>query len=109
MVNVKYFGGSVIKYKVGVDDNEVEVSIDVDGGNKFGAVNFTGNADSVALVRSLLSSAYGAFGHGINLESCSPIDLAAALGSMATFKPEILEGEDLVKDWNPGIPDGAVT
>lgn len=99
----------MIRYKLGNDDSEVEVSISVDDGNKFGAVKFSGNADLVELVRSLLSNAYGAFGHGINLESCSPIDLAAALTSLGRFKPELLEGADLVATWNPGIPDGAVT
>jgi hypothetical protein len=60
------------------------------------------------LIQQQLSNASGAFGHGLTIQSITPIDLHYALVELG-YEFNILEGMKLVESYNPEIPDGAVT
>lgn len=70
----------------------------------------SGDESLSAIAFDKLQSAYGAFGHTIE-ENTSPIDLDAALKSpvFKDYLVELIEGEDLTRSYDPGIPEGAIT
>ena len=55
-----------------------------------------------------LNRAYGAFGHGFDVERTTAIDLDYALFTLNGWQPESI-GDSPVEDYDPGIPEGAVT
>ena len=55
-----------------------------------------------------LSRAYGAFGHGFDVERTTAIDLDYALFMLNGWQPESI-GDSQVEDYDPGIPAGAIT
>ncbi|MEH1789643.1 MAG: hypothetical protein V7L23_29835 [Nostoc sp.] len=90
--------------------NEVIVVLNVTSGNEKSKIIYEGDLDSIAVIRNFLETSYGAFGHIIG-DATTPIDLHYAFSSKQAqqFQPKLLEGEDLVKSYNPEIPDNAVT
>lgn len=80
-------------------------------GAKIEITTSTGGDDRfIPIIRNWLQHECGAFGHIIG-EATTPIDLDAAMHSKDAleFRPEIMAGAELVKSYNPGIPEGAVT
>lgn len=73
-------------------------------------IKYEGNDEAVYQVRSVLESSYGAFGHIIGKHT-TPIDLDVAMKSsnLKDFYPRLLKGGDLVKDYDPKIPEGSLT
>lgn len=87
-----------------------EVWIDVDDPNISGEIQYAGQTEYVAGIRETLSRQAGAFGHLIGSVT-TPIDLDAAMkgAEMQRFRPQVAEGADLVKKYDPDIPKGAKT
>lgn len=86
------------------------ISVDSDNPNKSAEIQYQGNQDGIDEIKPILESSYGAFGHLIGTVT-TPIDLSAAMNSpeIQQFKPELIEGDDLVKDYDPQIPEGSLT
>lgn len=86
------------------------VWIDVDDPNASGEIQYSGQTEYIAGVRETLSRQTGAFGHLIGSVT-TPIDLDAAMkgAEMQRFRPQIAEGSELVKTYDPGLPKGAIT
>jgi len=59
-------------------------------------------------IQRSLETSSGAFGHTIDPKSITPIDLHYALGQMGLVI-EIVEGAEMVEEYNPAIPEGALT
>jgi hypothetical protein len=55
-----------------------------------------------------LNRAYGAFGHGFNVDRTTAIDLDYALFTLNGWQAESI-GDSRVEGYDPGIPEGAVT
>lgn len=88
----------------------VYVSVDSTNPNRASAISYSGNPEVIAEIQEWLTYEYGAFGHSIG-NNTTPIDLDAAMHSKEAkqFKPKIVVGAELVKNYDPGIPEGAVT
>ena len=101
----------MLKYKI--LSIEITVSVDSADPNKSGKVAYEGDESAVKLLKHYLGLCYGAFGHVLNPEMTTPIDMDAALKSREISEifgaAEIVEGGDLVKTYDPGIPDKCVT
>jgi|GEM_PF-2044325 len=99
-----------IRYRLSWLEDEVIVSLDVKDPNEIAPIKYEGEAYLIKSVRLWLEKEDGAFGHIIGDRTCA-IDLDAAMHSdaMQQFEPELIEGGELVKSYDPGIPDGAVT
>lgn len=93
------------------DLGEVTIKLDSDKPNIAAPIQIEGLEVFVEDVRRILRTATGAFGHLIG-EGTTPIDLHAAISNsseLAEYEPKIIEGEDLVKSYNPQIPKGSIT
>ena len=97
----------MIKYEL---RNGVTVRLNSNDGNESAMIEYDGEPDMVEMVRDRLLQSYGAFGHMIR-ESTTPIDLDCALKSekFRLFRPQCVEGAELVERYDPGIPPGAIT
>lgn len=102
----------MFKVKISNQDGDVTATIDSDRGNTFNTIEFE-NINSMSLLALLWlkfdDEPYGAFGHRFNRDHACPVDLHSWLVSNPQFKFEILEGEDLVSDYNVDIPVNAIT
>jgi hypothetical protein len=89
---------------------EFSVSLEVEESQKFALIIYEGDSLGCDYIRSVLRNQTGAFGHLIS-NSTNPIDLCVAMMSadMQRFKPELVEGSELVENYNSGIPDGAMS
>ncbi len=85
----------------------VIVTLDADDSNDAQSIRYEGDPQIVDMVRHQLSSAYGAFGHSFCPDGDTPTDLDAALFSV--FGPDRVERLGATPDYDPGIPDGAMT
>lgn len=65
---------------------------------------------AIAQLQEWLECQGGAFGH-ILRDRTTPLDLEAVLTRPAAqqFSPKRISGGELVQDFDPGIPDGAMT
>lgn len=101
----------MLKYKI--LSNDIIISVNSTDSNESGRVVYEGDESAVQILRHYLGLSYGAFGHTLNPELTTPIDMDAALKSPEISEifgtAEIIEGGDLVKTYDPGIPDGSVT
>jgi hypothetical protein len=97
----------MLRYQLAGD---VTISLNSNDPNKSANIQIEGDEKVVALVRDRLLRSYGAFGHMIR-ETTTPIDLNAALKSddFKEFRPQIVEGAELVGVYDPRIPPGAIT
>lgn len=88
----------------------VEVWIDSKDPNASAKIQYSGNEVMVDVISDRLARQYGAFGHLIG-SATTPIDLDAAMKSpeMKEYRPQLIEGEDMVKKYDPKIPKGAIT
>lgn len=89
---------------------EIIVSLKSDDPNKSARIEYEGDDYLIRVIKGWLEHEYGAFGHLIG-NGTTPIDLNAAMHSKnaSAWSPEIIEGHDLVKRYDPGIPPGAMT
>lgn len=98
----------MFRTEVTIDGNKIELVLPVDNGNESSPILFVGDPMLEWRVNSYLETAFGAFGHRISPSSVNAIDLHAAL-NQSPFTVTILEGEELVKTYDPEIPEGAMT
>lgn len=98
----------MLKINVKSDSKEYSIFLDVDDPNKYGKLIYDDYLVFGWEFNNFISESYGAFGHILNPKSITPIDLHAALVK-GNYKFEILEGEDMIKVYDPKIPDGAMT
>ncbi len=102
----------MIKYQLtlGYSETSIFISLPVTDGNSSALMEFEGGDMAVAKAKFELLNQYGAFGHKMG-KVTTGYDLDAALNSpgMARFSARILEGEEIVRNYDPGIPDGAMT
>ena len=96
----------MLKYEVNFQGSIFFVSLDSSSGNARSQINYEG-ADSTEL-RSLVSRMTGAFGHLIG-EYTTPIDLHCAFLNQGELLATLIEGKELVKSYDPEIPEGSVT
>jgi hypothetical protein len=91
-----------------IDDESAVISLDVEDGNQYGKAEMEGDKPLINVIEGYMLTASGAFGHRINLDSVSAIDLDYALRS-SYLAVEITEGKEIVESYDPGIPEGALT
>ena len=92
------------------DDTDCTIALDVSDGNQYASTEIDGEKDLIEDLKSYFARSTGAFGHLIDLESASAIDLDYALQSdVCPFDVEITEGEEIVEIYDSGIPEGALT
>lgn len=98
-------------FKINLAFDDVVLSLESATKNQPAPLKIEGNPQNVARVRELLDGAYGAYGHIFDIEMTAPLDLYfAAKNYLDTeFTPLIVEGAELVSDYNPGIPEGDIT
>lgn len=91
-------------------NREITVSLAVNSPHETAEIIYSGDNFLTAHIKEILSLSIGAFGHSIG-SSTTAIDLNAALKSdrFKEYKVELIEGGELVKSYDPGIPEGAVT
>lgn len=85
-----------------VFEESATVKLNTDGMNQFGAVEIDGPEDVVFQIQDHLESAYGVFGHQINVESVSAIDLDAALQTIAL---DVKLTKGTIKEYDPEIKE----
>lgn len=100
----------MIRYRLGLPEGQVIVSIAANNGNHSGLIQYEGEAEAIEVLKEELPLLCGAFGHLIG-DTTTPIDLDAVMHKpdMQRFTPELLEGAELVERYDPGIPEGAIT
>jgi hypothetical protein len=88
---------------------EFFVSLNAEEPQRLVPIIYEGEPLGCNYIRSILINQVGLFGHLISL-STTPIDLSASMMSsdMQRFKPELVEGSELLENYNPEIPDGAI-
>jgi hypothetical protein len=59
-------------------------------------------------LRAKLNQSKGAFGHSLDTQALTPIDLVYALG-MLGYAFDVTIGSEMVESYDPGIPEDAVT
>jgi hypothetical protein len=93
-----------------IGQKELFVSLAVEDSQQSTLIVYEGDPLGCDYIRSILKNQIGAFGHLIS-NSTNPIDLYAAMMSadMQRFKPELIEGTELLENYNSGIPDGAMS
>lgn len=96
----------MVKFEAQIGDGVAYVSLETTSPNEGGSLIFEGDDKAVEDLRKFLKNAYGAFGHTIG-ETTSAIDLHYAMLNQAQFDARLIEGE--IKEYDPEIPDGAVT
>jgi hypothetical protein len=94
-------------YVYKIEPYGVIVTLEAEDSNDPQSIRYEGNPLSVDMVKHQLSRAYGAFGHSFCPDGDTPTDLDAALFSV--FGPDRVERLGATPDYDPGIPDGAVT
>lgn len=68
-------------------------------------------ATAIADARDWILQQAGAYGHTIQ-EEATPADLAYVLSTdeaIANYNPEILEGEEIIESFDPGVGDDEMT
>lgn len=102
----------MIRYKLTNEiGDEIEISLDSDDQNVAATPEFEGEEYAIAEVQAWLRQQSGAYGHVIT-EEITPTDLAFALSTLDAverYQPEILEGEDLVNEFDPNISEDSFT
>ena len=98
----------MIKYEVKAGNSTISVSLNTNYPNERALLIYEGDDSAVSKFSNFLENAYGAFGHTIG-QAATPIDLHYAMSNQQQFQAKLIEGQDLVKKYNPEIPDGAVT
>jgi hypothetical protein len=98
----------VIKYEVKIDNLTIYVSLNTKYPNEKALLTYEGDTKTISKFKEFLENSYGAFGHTIG-KATSAIDLHYAMSNQQQFEARLLEGENLVKKYDPEIPDGAVT
>jgi len=100
-----------MKYLLTHDFGEVTIILEARTGNSRGPLQITGDEIPILELRYDFRDKHGAFGHRFDPESTTPIDLSHVLKTQLSprFKVEILEGAELVKVYDPGIPEGVQT
>ena len=98
----------MIKYKVKVENKTIYVSLDTNSPNESAVLIYEGDKSVVSGFREFLENTYGAFGHTIG-QVTTPIDLHYAMSSQQQFEARLVEGQNIVKKYDPEIPDGAMT
>lgn len=97
-------------FKVDFSSGLASVSLSVDDGNESAPQEWEGDPGLIGWFRSRLGDTYGAFGHLFDTEFATPIDLHyAVFSTLVDYEPVVVEGAELVKTYDPGIPDGAIT
>ena len=91
-----------------IDDESATISLDVEDGNQYSKAEMDGDKSLLNVIEGFMLTASGAFGHRIDLENVSAIDLDYAL-RLSWLDVEITEGEEIVADYDPGVPEGALT
>lgn len=101
----------MISYKLTVGKETVEVSLDSGDQNLSAPIELKGKEEAVAPVREYLANTLGAYGHILNPESATPADLSVAMARIQVlpWKPQLVEGADLVEQIDPKIPEGSVS
>jgi hypothetical protein len=100
----------LFKVAVSKGGQTIELQLRVENGNDFAIPEYLGGNSLEYAVRNYLASAYGAFGHAIDPDSLTAIDLHAALASpRSPFTFEVLEGMEFVETYDPQIPADAIT
>jgi len=92
------------EYSYKINRYNVTVTMTAANGNDSQPIAYAG--DNADRVKSALGGATGAFGHGFNIDSDTPTDLDAALHK--TF-PGLIERTGAKPNYDPGIPEGALT
>ena len=86
------------------------VTLNSADGNEPAPIVWSGGQAYIRHFKTRLDGAYGAFGHFLDLNVTTPIDLHyAVFTKLADFKPRVTAGAEMVKVYDPGIPAGAVT
>ena len=88
----------------------VDVFLESEDADDPAVIQYGGDSANIHLVSDVLPILYGAFGHSIGTET-TPIDLSAAIASpqLARFKPQLIEGAQLIKGYRLNIPSDAKT
>jgi hypothetical protein len=103
-------GPDLFKVAVSKSVQTIELQLRVESANESAVPEFLGGNSLEYVVRDYLASAYGAFGHTIDPNSLTAIDLHAALASpRSPFTFEVLEGAVFVETYDPQIPANAIT
>lgn len=107
----RYLVSNMFVYQLTVDGSEVTISLKSNHPDKSADIEIKGDAEPVAKVRTWLRSQCGMFGHTIDIRRTAPIDLSAAMHgkSAKQFKPKLLEGADIVKNYESPIPEGSLS
>lgn len=104
----------MLRYKITINRLlSGELELPSDNPNRLAALEYKGSDRFVEALQGLINASYGAFGHLMSASGTTPIDLDCVLcklrqqGKVAEF--ELLEGRELVKNYDPGIPRDAVS
>jgi hypothetical protein len=98
MLEIKLNQSGIILALPAIDGNEQAMLTIGDGSQ----------SDKELEIRNRLIGSTGAFGHTINPERVTPLDLHAALVSLG-YSFQVLQGAEMVAEYDPKIPEGAVT
>ena len=94
-------------FKVYISSLSVSIALESNSGDERSSLLFAGNKSGQDIVKTYLSMATGAFGHLFSMESTTPIALHSALiSSMPNTKIKIIEGAEMVRNYNQGLPKG---
>jgi hypothetical protein len=104
----------LIRYQLNtlLDESPITISLPVTDGDSVAALLFEGSTpERIEMLKASLNRQYGAFGHGFNVNSTTAYDLDIALKSpdLSPLQAKIVEGWAIVEEYDPEIPEGAVT
>lgn len=90
--------------------NNVTVSLETSNPNESTRQQWSGEPSFVEMMRFSLSGVSGAFGHTFDNDFATPIDLHhAVFNNLKGYLPAVVEGEDIVKEYDTGLGVNAIT
>ena len=100
----------MLELAINRNSQSIRAWVAVDNGNQAAALILEDrHAEELAqIIRRDLDGTTGAFGHLIDLQSVTPIDLHCVLSRLG-YQFEVVRGSEMVEEYDPEIPEGAMT
>lgn len=89
---------------------QVLISLDVTTPNESALIRYSGDANTIAMVKRRIQQECGMFGHRIgNATTAVDLNVALSAPALVRFSPKLKLGSEIIQNYKLDIPSGAVT